>query len=221
MSARQLNEQAHAAQGPQQMSAPAGCASYILRCILKRCVRQDFRTDQSPAIISTTLLRDVIRRRLLEPILTLLRQGITPQKIALSVAFGLGLGIFPLLGGSTSLCTGVALVLYCASTLRPCSSSTISPRPCSSFLIIPCVRLGKHLVHATPQPLSISGGLRLLAAGIFHAVIVLSSAIVHAALGWALAGPRCIYLAYLLLRPLMMKAARTRGLARAAAPQAP
>jgi hypothetical protein len=200
------------------MSAPAGCASYILRCILKRCVRQDFRTHQSPAIINMTLLRDVIRRRLLEPILTLLRQGITPQKIALSLAFGLGLGIFPLLGVSTILCTGVALVL--GLNLAAMQLVNYLASPLQLILIIPCVRLGKHLVHATPQPLSISGGLRLLAAGIFHAVIVLSSAIVHAALGWALAGPPCIYLAYLLLRPLMMKAAR-RGLARAAAPQAP
>ena len=36
------------------------------------------------------MLRDFIRRRLFEPILTLLRQGISPEKIALSLAFGLG-----------------------------------------------------------------------------------------------------------------------------------
>ena len=50
-----------------------------------------------------------LRRRLVEPILELLRQGVTPEKIALSLAFGLGLGIFPVLGVSTMLCTLVAI----------------------------------------------------------------------------------------------------------------
>jgi hypothetical protein len=165
------------------------------------------------------MLRDLIRRRLFEPILTLLRQGITPQKIALSLAFGLGLGIFPVLGVSTVLCTAVALVLRL--NLAATQFVNYLAAPLQLILIIPFVRLGEHLAHAAPQPLSISGGLRLLAAGVFNAVIVLWSAIVHAALGWALAGPPFIYLAYLLLKPLMMKAARTKRLARAGAPQQP
>ena len=47
----------------------------------------------------------------MDPILELLRQGVTPEKIALSLAFGLGLGIFPVLGVSTILCTVAAIVL--------------------------------------------------------------------------------------------------------------
>jgi hypothetical protein len=47
------------------------------------------------------------------------------------------------------------------------------------------VRLGAHLVHAAPEPLTLSGGLQRLAAGTFSALIVLRSAIVHAAIGWA------------------------------------
>lgn len=57
------------------------------------------------------MLRGLIHRYVLEPILTLLRQGITPEKIALSLAFGIGLGIFPVLGVATILCTVIALAL--------------------------------------------------------------------------------------------------------------
>lgn len=98
------------------------------------------RPYQRHAIISATMLRGLIRRRLFEPLLTLLRQGIAPQQIALSLAFGLGLGIFPVLGVSTILCTAVALVLRL--NLRLYSSSTISPLHCSSFSSSPSCAWG-------------------------------------------------------------------------------
>jgi len=162
------------------------------------------------------MLRNVIRRRLFEPILTLLRQGITPEKIALSLAFGLGLGIFPVLGLPTILCTAAALSLRL--NLAAIQLVNYLAVPLQLVLIIPFVRWGEYLVNAAPQSLSISGGLKLLAAGAVSAVIVLWSAIVHAALGWALAGPPFIYLVYLVVKPLMVKAARNSGRARIGVP---
>ena len=50
-------------------------------------------------------------RRLILPILNLLRQGITPEKIALSIAFGIALGVFPVIGATTLLCAAAAIVL--------------------------------------------------------------------------------------------------------------
>jgi len=38
-------------------------------------------------------------------------QGISPQKISLAIAFGFCIGIIPLLGTTTLLCTGLALAL--------------------------------------------------------------------------------------------------------------
>jgi uncharacterized protein (DUF2062 family) len=162
------------------------------------------------------MLRDFVRRRLVAPILTLLRQGITPEKIALSLAFGLGLGIFPVLGLPTILCTAAALILRL--NLAAVQLVNYLAAPLQLALIIPFVRLGEHLVRAAPQPLTVSGGLKLLADGAFNAVIVLWSAIVHAAIGWALAGPPFIYLVYLILKPLMAKAALNTRRGRIATP---
>jgi uncharacterized protein (DUF2062 family) len=50
-------------------------------------------------------------RRLVRPILELLRQGVTPGKIALSLALGVVLGVFPVLGSTTALCTLAAITL--------------------------------------------------------------------------------------------------------------
>jgi len=65
----------------------------------------------SPALRRKAMLRDFIRRRLFEPILALLRQGITPQKLPLSLAFDLGLGTLPVLALPTILRTLAAVSL--------------------------------------------------------------------------------------------------------------
>ena len=52
-----------------------------------------------------------LKRRLVRPIIELLRQGVTPDKLALSLALGVALGIFPALGWTTALCAIAALVL--------------------------------------------------------------------------------------------------------------
>ncbi|MFP5305375.1 MAG: DUF2062 domain-containing protein, partial [Gammaproteobacteria bacterium] len=44
------------------------------------------------------------QRRVVAPIVAQLRQGITPEKIALTLALGAVLGIFPILGSTTLLC---------------------------------------------------------------------------------------------------------------------
>jgi uncharacterized protein (DUF2062 family) len=62
------------------------------------------------------------------PIVDLLRQGITPEKIALSIALGAVLGIFPVLGSTTILCAAAAFVLRL----------NLSAIQIVNFLIYPC-----------------------------------------------------------------------------------
>jgi uncharacterized protein (DUF2062 family) len=146
-----------------------------------------------------------LRRALLEPLLALLRQGTSPTKLALSLAFGLGLGVFPVLGLSTVLCTVAALALRL--NLPAIQLVNYAAAPLQLLLIIPFVRVGEHLLGAPPEPLSIKAGLALLAAGVLRAVHVLWGAILHAALGWIAVGPVAIVLLYLLIRPLLERAA--------------
>lgn len=153
-------------------------------------------------------VRAFLRRRLIEPILDLLRQGVTPRKIALSLAFGLGIGIFPVLGVSTVLCTVIAIALRL--NLPAIQLVNYLASPLQLALIIPFVRVGEHLMGLAPQPLSISEGLRLMAIGVMHAVTVLWDAIVHAALGWIVIGPVLIFGLYRAFHPLLMRAARLR-----------
>jgi uncharacterized protein (DUF2062 family) len=149
-----------------------------------------------------------VRRRLVDPVLDLLRQGITPEKIALSLAFGLGIGIFPVLGVSTVLCTVLAIVLRL--NLPAIQLVNYLASPLQLALIIPFVRVGEHLLGLKAQPLSIAEGFRILAAGALHAIVVLWDAIVHAALGWIVIGPVLIFVLYHVFTPLLVRAAKLR-----------
>ena len=49
--------------------------------------------------------------RWLRPFIQLLRQGVTPEKISLTIALGLVLGVTPVLGSTVLLCTLAAAIL--------------------------------------------------------------------------------------------------------------
>jgi uncharacterized protein (DUF2062 family) len=154
-------------------------------------------------------MRDFLRRRVLDPIRTVLMQGVTPDKIALSIAIGLLVGIFPVMGTTTILCTAAAAALR----LNMVAVHTVhyAMTPVQILLIIPFVRVGEHLVGAAPQPLSISGGRELIAQGALRAVAVLWDAIVHAVIGWIAIGPIAIVLCYFIFRWIIERALRRKA----------
>ena len=144
-----------------------------------------------------------LRRRVVAPIARLLLQGIGPQQIALSIAIGLIVGVFPVLGVSTILCTFAALALRL--NLVAVHAVHYTATPLQLLLIIPFVRVGEHLVGAAPQPLSISEGLALIDRGVGSAIITLWDAIVHAVIGWLAIGPFALWLIYLLSAALLKR----------------
>jgi len=146
-----------------------------------------------------------LRRRIVDPVLGLLRQGLAPGQLALSLAFGFGVGIFPVLGVSTPLLTVIALGMRLNLPAIQLVNYLVSPL--QLLLIIPFVRVGERLLGAAPQPLTVSAGLEILAKGVVQAVVILWDAIVHAALGWIAIGPILIFLLYRALVPLLERAA--------------
>jgi len=149
---------------------------------------------------------EFLRRRLVEPVLALLRQGLTPRELALCLALGTGIGLFPVLGVSTPLLAVIALVWRL--NLAAIQLVNYLIYPLQLLLIIPFVRVGEALTGAARQPLDISAGLELMSQGVWRAVVTLWDAIVHAALGWALIGPVGIYVLYRLLEPVLRRASQ-------------
>lgn len=146
-----------------------------------------------------------LRQRLVDPVLALLRQGLSPRELSLSLSFGAGIGIFPVLGVSTPLLTVIAL--WMRLNLPAIQLVNYLASPLQLLLIIPFVRVGETLTGSPPQPLTVAAGLEILAEGALHAVVVLWDAIVHAAIGWIAIGPALIWLAHRALVPVLARAA--------------
>ena len=53
---------------------------------------------------------EVLGRKILDPLLALLKQGMSPNRLALCVALGIVIGNIPILGVSTLICAAIALV---------------------------------------------------------------------------------------------------------------
>jgi uncharacterized protein (DUF2062 family) len=145
-------------------------------------------------------LKNWLKRRLLDPLLALLRQGISPRRLALCVAIAIVVGNIPILGVSTILCTLIALAFRL--NLPAIQLVQASMAPTQLLLIIPFVRLGEWVVRAPPQVISIKEGFALMSHGIWQAIVVLRDAIFHAALAWILIAPFCLYLLHRVLTPI-------------------
>ena len=141
-----------------------------------------------------------LRRRILAPLLALLRQGVSPSRLALSVSIGIVVGNIPILGVSTILCSLIALLFRL--NLPAIQIVQAAMAPTQILLIIPFVRLGEWILRDPPQPLSIHASMQILARGARQAVQSLWSAMVHAGIAWILIAPFAIFLFHKLLTPV-------------------
>ncbi|OON69273.1 DUF2062 domain-containing protein [Hymenobacter sp. CRA2] len=84
------------------------------------------------------------RRRVVDPLLNQLRQGLSPAKLALTVALGASFGLVPLLGVTTVLGTAVAVWLRLNVGALLLVSHLLSP--IQIMLLLPLLRYGASLL---------------------------------------------------------------------------
>jgi uncharacterized protein (DUF2062 family) len=149
-------------------------------------------------------------RRVVAPILAQLKQGITPEKIALTLALGVALGIFPILGASTLLCViaGVALRLN-----HPVMQLVnYVAYPVQVLLLIPFYRAGERLFGATPVPIAdVEQLVDRFRAGPWQFVLDYGRVGIYGIVVWCLIAPPLAVLAYLALKPALEALARRRA----------
>ena len=148
-------------------------------------------------------------RRVVAPIAALLTQGITPEKIALSLAFGIVLGIFPVLGSTTILCAAAALIFQL--NLPAIQFVNYWIYPVQLFLLVPFIRMGEKLFRVAPRHLSLTQILAMVRADPAHAISTLWVAELHAISAWLLIGLPAIFLIYFLLSRALRPVAASSG----------
>jgi uncharacterized protein (DUF2062 family) len=143
------------------------------------------------------------RRRIARPIVELLRQGATPEKMALSLALGMALGVFPVLGTTTAICALVAFVWRL--NLPAIQIANYFVYLLQIVLLIPFFRMGEKLFGAPRLPLSVAQIYTMVHASFWGATRFLWTTIWHAAVVWCLIAPWFVGLAYVVLVPLLRR----------------
>lgn len=124
------------------------------------------------------------RRRLADPLIGQLKQGATPERLATSLAWGATLGLFPILGTTTTLC-GVAGVVFKLNHIALQVTNWLV-YPLQIILIIPFLRLGNLIFGHAQFPLSLQEITELFATDFTGTARNLAGLALRGIIAWAL-----------------------------------
>jgi uncharacterized protein (DUF2062 family) len=149
------------------------------------------------------MMRAALHRKLVQPFIDLLKQGVTPEKIALTVALGISLGVTPVIGSTTMLCTLAAVALRLNLPAIMLVNGAVYPL--QLILLVPFLRAGAWMFRAGVPTLTIGEIFNLIRANVWHATTILWIATLHALVIWLIAGCAISTMTYLVLIVLLRR----------------
>jgi uncharacterized protein (DUF2062 family) len=151
------------------------------------------------------------RQRTLDVVMAQLRQGVTADKIALTLAIGLIFGLFPIFGTTTALCVLAALWLKLNQPMIQLVNWFAAPLQLPGIYLF--VRIGERLTHSAPVQFSISGLVQQFRASPLQFLRLFGMTGVRAVLAWLLIAPVIAAVVYVLLLAPLRRLARLRRVA--------
>lgn len=139
--------------------------------------------------------------RWLKPFIRLLSQGVSPEKLSLTIALGIILGVTPVLGSTILLCTVAAIILRLNLPAIQLVNGAVYPL--QFILLVPFYRLGAWMFRADASIISLGGVAVLIREGVGHAVRTLWVVTMHALLAWLVLGMLALAILYAMLVPLV------------------
>jgi uncharacterized protein (DUF2062 family) len=96
-------------------------------------------------------IREWVRRQVLRPLLRMLRGGVTPRRLAWSLALGMVVGINPSVGLTTLLVVLLAWAFGLSKIASLIGTHVVSPL--HLLLFIPFIEIGVYLFHTRRLPM--------------------------------------------------------------------
>ena len=145
-----------------------------------------------------------LHRRVLDPLLNLLKQGLAPGQLALTVALGVVVGVVPLFGATTLLAALVAWRLRLNIAALQLVTHLLTP---VQLLLLPLLlRQGARVSGgASANDLSVSSVRHLIATNWREALRLLWRAELGALVLWAVGGAVMGGVLYLVLKPVFAR----------------
>lgn len=148
-----------------------------------------------------SVLRMRSQRDLTQSILGYLTRGFSPAKVAFTLALGMTLSCFPILGVTTILCALVAIVFRLS--LPVIEVGNYLALPLQMILVVPFMRLGERMFHSQAIPLSFSRMLSMMRTSPDSTMHLLVMDQGHAIVAWAVVAPGILLIFTLVLYPLL------------------
>lgn len=146
------------------------------------------------------------RRRILDPIRAQLTQGVTPDKIALTLGVGAACPLLPFLGLTSLLNLGVGLALRMNQPILQTFNQLLGPVQLA--LILVQVRLGEILWGATGDRFTVGELVRTFRdSSLADLFARFGWAGIHAFSAWLLLAPVLATVVYFSVRPALRRAA--------------
>jgi len=147
-------------------------------------------------------VRDLFNTRVKAPLIAVFKQGISPQVLALSFAFGVTGGIFPLPGITTLVC--FVFIYFFQLNIAATQIINFLMTPIGVACVIPFVKLG-NFIFGLEEDVSTITSL-FAQEGILTALRVAGSSILRGIFAWLLLLPFLTVLMYYALLPVVKRA---------------
>ncbi len=150
--------------------------------------------------------RSFWQRRVLDPLLALLSQGLTPDKLALTLGIGSVCALLPFLGFTSLLNLAVGVWLRLNQPLLQTLNQLLGPLQLAMILVY--VRLGEWIWAAQESRFTVTEMVRTFRdASMLEFLSRFGWAGIHAATAWALTSPLLLAAVYFLSRPVLRRMA--------------
>ena len=150
------------------------------------------------------------RRHLRDPIVAQLIQGVTPDRLAATLAVGTACALLPFLGFTALLTLGAGLALRMNQPILQTLNQLLGPLQLVMILVY--VRAGEWIWRAHENRFSIPDMLRTFRDASFGEFLQrFGWAGIHAATAWLISAPIIIIGIYYPLRPVIQKLAALRA----------
>ena len=165
--------------------------------------------NEQPSAEAAAAARTPWQRHVIDPIAVQLTQGITPDKIALTLAVGSALALFPILGTTTLLCLAAGVLLRLNQPIIQMVNALCTPfhLPVIYFL----VRFGNWLFAAPNEHLGIRMMNHMLWEDPREFFEKFGVSALHAIAVWAIIAPFWTVSLYLLALPVLREVLRRKA----------
>ncbi|HVU34558.1 MAG TPA: DUF2062 domain-containing protein [Opitutaceae bacterium] len=176
--------------------------------------------DPVIASSSATAPRNVWQRRIVDPVVAQLTQGLIPHKIALTIAIGSAIAMFPILGTTTLFCLLIGIVMKLNQPIIQGVNYVCTPLHLT--FIFYAFRWGESVFGHEHTRLQFRSMMRLLHQHPIDFVATYSLTAFHAILIWAILVPFWATAVYYVTLPIIRGIDRVRleAAAKAAAEKA-